>query len=181
MVKLRIKIDVWSQGMDEMIREEIRGKLRDLFCQLPPRRLWHYLKHLRNLEFKNSVDSGSSNLPADVMDGPEDVIANSTATFPIGLDALAVACKADFSIVCQLFRTKDLGRMMYSATINQVHITKNPDFSLKADITFDEKGVRLFGLVKHLTFGHAGKFSSHTPLSLLSESIRLLSRLRCFL
>jgi len=38
MLKLRIKIDVWSKGIDESIREEIRNHLRDLFCQLPARR-----------------------------------------------------------------------------------------------------------------------------------------------
>lgn len=41
MVKLRIKIDVCSQGLDESGREQIRENLRDLFCQLLPRRLWY--------------------------------------------------------------------------------------------------------------------------------------------
>jgi hypothetical protein len=35
MVKIRIKIDVWSQGLEESKREDIREKLGDIFCQLP--------------------------------------------------------------------------------------------------------------------------------------------------
>ena len=75
MVKLRIKIDVWSKGLDERKRVKIRENLRDLFCQLPVRRLWFYLKQLRFMEqierpelFPDLVDD----IPD--MDGPEDVI-----------------------------------------------------------------------------------------------------------
>jgi len=72
---MRIKIDVWSQGLDESKRVKIRENLRDLFCQLPVRRLWFYLKQLRLMQlierpewFPDLVDD----IPD--MDGPEDVI-----------------------------------------------------------------------------------------------------------
>jgi len=108
MLNLRIKIDVWCKalGIDKIIREEILENLRDLFCQLPPRRLWYYLKHIRNLELKGRRPNSSDD--DDLANGPEDVIAN----------------------MCQLFRPKNLGRMMYFATLNQIYLTKNPDFSL---------------------------------------------------
>lgn len=77
MVKLRIKIDVWSQGLDESKREIIRENLRDIFCQLPAQRLWFYLKQIRMMEQQEScrrlldVADGAP----DYFDGPEDVIA----------------------------------------------------------------------------------------------------------
>ena len=80
MLNMRIKIDVWSHGLDETIRVEIRENLRDLFCQLPPRRVWLFLKHTRHMQLtrKKPEETGGSNLAMnDLMDGPEDVIANS--------------------------------------------------------------------------------------------------------
>ena len=47
MLNLRIKIDVWSQGLSKNQREDIREKLGQLFCQLATRRVWLYLKHVR--------------------------------------------------------------------------------------------------------------------------------------
>ena len=79
MVNMRIKIDVWTKGIKESIREEIREKLRDLFCQLPPRRVWYYLKYIRELNCNGSINSenpGSGPEMGHGMDGPEDVIVN---------------------------------------------------------------------------------------------------------
>ena len=40
MLNMRIKDDVWSRGLDENFRESIRENVRELFCQLPVRRVW---------------------------------------------------------------------------------------------------------------------------------------------
>ena len=47
MLKMRIKIDVWSQGLSNDQRENIRKNLGELFVQLPARRVWLYLKSVR--------------------------------------------------------------------------------------------------------------------------------------
>ncbi|RFU24898.1 hypothetical protein B7463_g11446, partial [Scytalidium lignicola] len=52
MVKLRIKVDVWSKGLDESFREQIREQVGEIFCQLPVRRLWFYLKRIRNMALR---------------------------------------------------------------------------------------------------------------------------------
>ena len=44
---MRIKVDVWSQGLSDDIREDIRQKVAQLFCGLPPRRVWLYMKRIR--------------------------------------------------------------------------------------------------------------------------------------
>jgi len=43
---LRVKIDVWSQGVDEAIREKNRNLLNEAYLQLPPYRVWLYTHHV---------------------------------------------------------------------------------------------------------------------------------------
>jgi|SRR6266487_5675840 len=77
MLNMRIKIDVWSKGLDEDIREEIRVHLQDLFCQLPSRRVWYYLKRIRYMGINGTKVGEEFNLQLDadhLMDGPEDII-----------------------------------------------------------------------------------------------------------
>jgi hypothetical protein len=84
MLKLRIKIDVWSQGLDERIRVEIREHLRDLFCQLPARRVWLYLKRIRYMRMREIKSNGTVGLELDsddFADGPEDIIVNGKYPF----------------------------------------------------------------------------------------------------
>lgn len=79
MRKMRIKIDVWSQVLEENERDDIRNKLRDLFCQLPARRLWYYLKHVRIMSLTGPEDLvyETSELK-EYIDGPEDVIVKGS-------------------------------------------------------------------------------------------------------
>jgi len=77
MLNMRIKIDVWTRGLDESFREKIRENLRVLFCQLPARRVWYYLKRIRHMLLKGNGADGTvgSQLASDhLMEGPEDVI-----------------------------------------------------------------------------------------------------------
>jgi hypothetical protein len=72
---LRIKIDVATQGFHEAVRERVRENLKDIFCKLPPRRLWMYLKCCRimSLGTPETLDKRfATNF--EMMDGPEDVI-----------------------------------------------------------------------------------------------------------
>ena len=70
---LRIKIDVATKGFHEATREKVRDNLRNLFCQLPARRLWMYLKSLREMSL-GSPEKQDERSAAETMDGPEDVI-----------------------------------------------------------------------------------------------------------
>lgn len=85
MLKMRIKIDVWSQGLAENKRVEIRENLQDLFCQLPARRVWLYLKRIRFMHMRERVPIGmiDSQLDSnDMLDGPEDIIVNGKYPSP---------------------------------------------------------------------------------------------------
>lgn len=78
MVNMRVKIDVWTKGMTESHRNKVRENLRDLFCELPVRRLWFYLKQLRIMRLNDKSGPWPSKDIDEIdehMDGPEDVIA----------------------------------------------------------------------------------------------------------
>ncbi|KAL9607916.1 MAG: hypothetical protein Q9167_007219 [Letrouitia subvulpina] len=79
MLNMRIKIDVWSNGLREDIRGEIREQLRIIFCQLPARRLWIYLKQVKYMLLKGKKPDTTvgSELNALIpMFGEEDTIVN---------------------------------------------------------------------------------------------------------
>jgi hypothetical protein len=78
MLNMRIKVDMWSKSLDENFREGIRENVRDLFCQLPVRRVWFYLKLIRHMRLDSGNVGGLENSGFDggnSPDEPEDVIA----------------------------------------------------------------------------------------------------------
>ena len=79
MLKMRIKIDVWTQGHDESFREKVRENLRELFCQLPARRVWYYLKRIRYMHQVHGRVGSPSALESSI-DEVEDVIVQGTIT-----------------------------------------------------------------------------------------------------
>ncbi|OKL58587.1 hypothetical protein UA08_06081 [Talaromyces atroroseus] len=109
---MRIKIDVWSQGLEESKRENIREKLRDIFCQLPARRLWYYLKQLRLMSLKDPSDLNDD--WQEDMEGPEDVIVKGSVLSP------SLLIKPHFTVMKHIF------------------LLKNPGLELHAKINMDE-------------------------------------------
>jgi hypothetical protein len=82
MLNLRIKIDVWSQGIDKGTRALARDNLMDLFCeQIPLQRLWLFLKHSRFILLSPAddiCDDQSDLVMQDYFEGPEDAIVQGT-------------------------------------------------------------------------------------------------------
>ncbi|KAK7408402.1 hypothetical protein QQX98_009442 [Neonectria punicea] len=78
MWNLRVKIDAWSQGVDESVRQRNRQLLIEAYLRLPPRRVWLFVKQLRyehdNLALKTK---GRSDVPPlnGTFNDSEDVIA----------------------------------------------------------------------------------------------------------
>jgi hypothetical protein len=75
MWRFRVKIDSWSQGLDERLRHRNRLLLIESYLRLPPSRVWFFVKHVRagflerSTGFETEIDLGSC------LEGPEDTIA----------------------------------------------------------------------------------------------------------
>jgi hypothetical protein len=87
MWKLRVKIDVWSAGVAEPIRQRNRNLLEEAYRRLPPARFMVYAKFWRA---KMLFRLGSEDGPGDGHDGPdtfagpEDVVLRASGIFRYG-------------------------------------------------------------------------------------------------
>lgn len=68
MLHMRIKIDVFTKGLDERFREGVREDLRELFCQLPPQRVWLYLKSVWDVILGTQIAALGGELEIDQAD-----------------------------------------------------------------------------------------------------------------
>jgi hypothetical protein len=90
MLNMRIKVDVYTQGLDENFREGVRENVRELFCQLHPQRVWLYLKNVRNMLLRDRTIGPKDKIATEleetiIMEGPEDSIAMGSILFPLHL------------------------------------------------------------------------------------------------
>ncbi|KAL6794460.1 hypothetical protein J3E68DRAFT_406842 [Trichoderma sp. SZMC 28012] len=133
MMRLRIKIDVWSKGLDETLRERNRNLLMDAYTRLPPHRFWLYTKHWRDTI---SRDPGGPRIwehaqPQNVDDdGPENTIARAQ----------------------HIIKPSKLNILMKVAVDNDNKLKKKPGYELSWKITVDESGAENFRMIRMLAF-----------------------------
>ncbi|KFY95462.1 hypothetical protein V498_03342 [Pseudogymnoascus sp. VKM F-4517 (FW-2822)] len=104
MLKMRVKFDVWSAGLDEGFRNDIRENLMDIFSQFPVQRVWYYLKQLRNMFLQGDSKEGDA-----IVNGLEDMIASGMS---------------------QVVRSEDIGRLMFAVVLNQISLAYHLDFNI---------------------------------------------------
>ncbi|WZH50157.1 uncharacterized protein QYS62_011399 [Fusarium acuminatum] len=84
MQQLRIKIDSWSYGVDEVIRNRNRNLLLQMYMLLPPARFWLYMKRVRLMQLTPEnifitvqplVELFSN---PNFREGPEDIFSKGT-------------------------------------------------------------------------------------------------------
>ena len=85
MLKLRVKLDVWSQGLDESLRQRNRLLLIQSYLRLPPRRVWFFVEYARFAILDQAEDL---KIKSDLFDyasahgeEPEDTIAKGKCLF----------------------------------------------------------------------------------------------------
>lgn len=152
MLNMRIKVDVWSQGLDENFRNGIRRNVRDLFCQLPVRRVWFYLKMVRQMilgsgkvgEWENS-GYGEESSP----DEPENVIAK----------------------VSGQLRSHGIAQLLWLTVMNHIHFVQNPYLDLEAEISFNPEGMMQFQSIRAVTFSQSGSICD-CPIPEIEEEAR---------
>jgi hypothetical protein len=159
MLKLRIKIDTWTKGLDEKVREKVRVDLLHLYWELPPQRLWVFLKRWRFMINGGTIlglrsDVHDYPLPAELLSGPEDVIAMSKHPTNALMPSNSLLT---FEIVREIFLPSHLSRMMYFAAGNHLRLS-NPEFGVFGELNFDEDGAQRSEDERGLVFGPQGVF-----------------------
>ncbi|KAK0627458.1 hypothetical protein B0T14DRAFT_512660 [Immersiella caudata] len=72
---LRVKIDSWSHGVDESIRQRNRNLLNEAYCRVPPARYFVFSK-LSQIEI-TAIELPKDREPKIDVEGPEDIIARA--------------------------------------------------------------------------------------------------------
>ncbi|KAF1947455.1 hypothetical protein EJ02DRAFT_507895 [Clathrospora elynae] len=127
---LRIKIDVATKGLHEARREKVREDLRDLYCQLPTRRLWLYLKPLRSMALGPQETFEERLGSQELMEGPEDVIIK----------------------ISHIVRPECLGLLMHFAVIQDIQHRLNPGLNPSSDFDLDVAGYKRLQKIKGMAF-----------------------------
>ncbi|KFY72462.1 hypothetical protein V499_07421 [Pseudogymnoascus sp. VKM F-103] len=150
MMNMRIKFDVWSTGLNEHIRNNIRENLRHIFSQLPARRVWYYLKHIRNIALRDRSIEGSV-----ICEGPDDVIA-----------------KGDTFLLSHVIRGEAIARLMFAVVLNQISLASHPDFEFYPTI-ISEASWRSISRSKQIIFSSAGSICD-CGINEIEQKARLL-------
>lgn len=151
---LRIKIDVATQGFREAIRERVRDHLRDLFCRsIPARRLWFYLKGLRQMSLGSPGTPHEEYATAAFLDGPEDVIVKGKTYVFVMYSVIT-----DFRAANRVVRPECLGILLHFTVMQDIQHRLMPGLSPSSDFTLDETGLERLQKITHLTFA-SGKTS----------------------
>jgi hypothetical protein len=153
MLNLRIKVDVWSQGLEESIRQKIRDNVRELYSEFPPQRVYYYVKRIRHMELSRYFSNrGPRELQGEgnLLHGPEDVIAK-------GKPIKSIMGLVSQSPAAQVFHRDRLSTLLYFTTLNAIKMAMNPDFSVDEEITMSERGAWALQLMQTVVFGPQGE------------------------
>ncbi|TGJ82138.1 hypothetical protein E0Z10_g6641 [Xylaria hypoxylon] len=156
MLKRRIKIDVRSQGMPEIIRNQNREQLTDEYLTYPSRMVLLYVKKVRLMVLGHN-DEGylqrvrNSGLPPP--EEPEDIIAQA---------------------LHDKMTTKKLNRLMYKTAMNDIDRAKDPisEQDLWKTPTQSLEGALRLGMIGKYVFGIPGIPEVERLASLQEQIIR---------
>jgi hypothetical protein len=158
MWKLRVKIDVWSHGLDESLRQRNRELLIEAYLRLPPRRIWHFVKLIRFAFLSKTPRPEAEGELYDPLDplvqGPEDTVAQGKCSASI-----VYLGYTNVEIACHIIRPEKVAQLMYNATMNDAKMKQQPGLNLWADMSFDLNGLKQIMALKMLAFDGPGKFA----------------------
>ncbi|KAK3369263.1 hypothetical protein B0T24DRAFT_580166 [Lasiosphaeria ovina] len=133
MWKLRVKIDSWSQGVAEEIRQRNRHLLEEAYLLSPPQRLWMYIMSIRYIMVGTPPVREEDRVKIDTS-GPEDTIARAR----------------------HLVRPNSHNRLMWITAMNDIDMRRQLSTHIWAAVTFDFRGIETFYLLKNLVFERPG-------------------------
>ena len=135
MWKLRVKIDVWSKGLDEGVRQRGRDLLTELYLRLIPRRVWLYSMLCTVAEFQKATlppelwgdpTQGVLESLSFMNKGPAYMLARGKSAAPTLSPALPVKVKLLlmplFWPVRSIIQPEKLGSAIYYASLNYAYL-----------------------------------------------------------
>lgn len=145
---LRVKIDVWSQGLDESLRNRNRLLLIEIYLRLPPRRVWFfitlvrlgYLKRSRGCE--TEIDENDF---TEVLEGLETTIARGKYLVSTLLLIILII------LALQIIKPTKLTQLMYKTALNEIKLAEHQNVNLWAKINkLDKHGIEQIRLLRQL-------------------------------
>jgi hypothetical protein len=158
MWKLRVKIDVWSQGLDEALRQRNRELLIEAYLRLPPRRVWYFLKSARFAFLDQKAGHKTKDKLRGLVDsfaeGPEDIIAQGK--YLVIYDYRGYT---NFEVACPIIRPDKVSQLMHKATMSEIKMMGRSRFNLWAPIAHGLSGFEQIMALKLLVFSGPGRFA----------------------
>lgn len=130
----RVKIDSWSQGLDEGLRHRNRLLLIESYLRLPPSRVWLFVKHHRAGFLERSTGFQIEIDPSDCMEGPENTIARGKCLLSILRQTVLT------EIASHIIKPERLTELMYKASMNDLDMKQRPEINLWAKINKPDMG-----------------------------------------
>ena len=124
MWKLRVKINVWSQGLDESLRERNRLILIETYLRSPPRRVWLFVTHIRVAFLERSKGFRTKINFDDCLQGPENTIARGKHLLSICVQNILTR------IAFHIIKLERLAQLIYKAFINDSELKERPEINL---------------------------------------------------
>jgi len=128
MLKLRIKIDVWSQGLDESLRQRNRLLLIEIYLRLPPCRVWFFVKRIRTASLEHSKAFQTEIDFDDCFQGSENIIARGKYLMSSFIQNVLT------KIASHIIKRERLTQLIYKATTNDLQIKERPEINQWAKI-----------------------------------------------
>ncbi|KFZ00006.1 hypothetical protein V498_00358 [Pseudogymnoascus sp. VKM F-4517 (FW-2822)] len=202
MLNMRIKFDVWSQGLNEDFREDIRENIRRIFSQLPVRRVWYY-RNMLNMRIK--FDVWSQGLNEDFREDIRENIRRIFSQLPVrrvwyylkhvrnmvlrdrSIEGSVIADGPEDVVakVSQVIRSKDVARLMFAVVLNQISLANHAGFEIYPEIVSRDL-LRSIYRSKEIIFSSAGSICDcginevEKKARLLRDKLQSLSYARTF-
>ena len=137
-VQLVIKSDTMMRMQTNATKAIVRQNRETLISKLPPRRVWLFVKNLRDLSKRDPTTMQLRAGQGSVTDGIEDAFANGESPF---IPNLVLADIVAYNI----FTPESLSRIMQKAANLEIFLSSRPNFGLiQGRKLFQEDAERLF-------------------------------------
>ena len=149
-VQLVIKSDTMMRMQTNATKAIVRQNRETLISKLPPRRVWLFVKNLRDLSKRDPTTMQLRAGQGSVTDGIEDAFANG------GSPCIPILVLADI-VAHNVFTPESLSRIMQRAANLQIFLSSRPNFGLIPGQKLTQKDAERLFQEKAIVFDKPGE------------------------